>query len=351
MKKTLFETQRPYLEKAFGIHMQKGAQYVGRDGLAMDAQSVLITAPNSSIPFQFSNFIFPDTIKTLTAPMASTQVADEEKLGDWTMTSAEFPRSEYTGTVSAYGDFDETGAIGANFNWEPRKSFHVQTITRWGDRESEMYGIAGIKYAAELNEASTLRIAKFHNKAYIYGVTSVSNNYGLINDPALPAATAPTTKAAGNANVWTFAGSPNATPIEIYNDFLALYTQLVTQLLGQGMEADNLTKMKWVMPTLLKPALHRATPEFITSAWSTIKEQFPNVTIVSVPEYATGSGNLMQLIVEEIEGVKTVTPFFTEKMRAGPVIQGLSSYSQKKTAGTWGSVWKRPIACAQGIGY
>jgi hypothetical protein len=58
----------------------------------------------------------------------------------------------------------------------------------------------------------------------------------------------------------------------------------------------------------------------------------------------------MQLILEEVDGTKTTYSAFTEKMRAHPVIPDLSSWKQKKSAGTWGTIIRRPICIAQMLG-
>jgi hypothetical protein len=67
--------------------------------------------------------------------------------------------------------------------------------------------------------------------------------------------------------------------------------------------------------------------------------------VVSAVEYSaagTGTTELMQLIADEIEGQKTAFSGFTEKMRAHPVFVDLSSFKQKKSAGSWGSIIRRP---------
>ena len=76
----------------------------------------------------------------------------------------------------------------------------------------------------------------------------------------------------------------------------------------------------------------------------------PNMRIVTAPEYTTASGELVQLIVESIDGQETATCAFSEKMRAHGVVRDLSSYKQKKTQGSWGTVIFRPAAIASMIG-
>jgi len=46
----------------------------------------------------------------------------------------------------------------------------------------------------------------------------------------------------------------------------------------------------------------------------------------------------VQLIAPSVEGQKTVQSAFTEKMRAHAVVTKTSSWEQKKSQGTWGTI-------------
>jgi hypothetical protein len=74
------------------------------------------------------------------------------------------------------------------------------------------------------------------------------------------------------------------------------------------------------------------------------------MTIKTAPEYATASGNLVQLFADELEGQRTVSVAFTEKLRAHPMIIKESSFRQKKSQGTWGAILFRPILIASLLG-
>jgi hypothetical protein len=54
--------------------------------------------------------------------------------------------------------------------------------------------------------------------------------------------------------------------------------------------------------------------------------------------------------VDEVEGQRTADTAFTEKLRAHPIVVGSSSFRQKKSQGTWGTVIFRPAFIAQMIG-
>jgi hypothetical protein len=77
-----------------------------------------------------------------------------------------------------------------------------------------------------------------------------------------------------------------------------------------------------------------------------LKKNFPNLRVETAPEMSTAAGELVYLIVEEYEGVRTIEPTFTEKMRVHPMVLGLSSWQQKRSQGTVGAIIYRPLMVA-----
>ena len=308
-----------------------------QDGFACDAQPALVTVSNSGIPAFLSTFIDPKLIEILVAPMKAAEiVGDEVKKGDWTTETAMFPVVESTGVTSAYGDYSESGVAGVNSNFPQRQSFHYQVMTQWGERELERAGLARIDWANRVNIASALTLNKYQNKTYFFGVSGLQN-YGLLNDPSLSAAISPTTKIAGGTS-WA-----NATAQEINADVQKLYKQLQTQANGL-VELD--TKMTLALSPISEVYLTKTT-DFNVNVADILKKNFPNLTIKTAPEYSTQSGELAQLIVDELEGQRTASCGFTEKMRAHPIVVGASYFMQKKSQGTWGTVIFRPFLIAQ----
>lgn len=309
-------------------------------GFACDAQPTMITASNSGIPAFLSTFIDPKLIEVLVSPMKAVEIVGQEvKKGDWTTETVMFSMIESTGQTTAYGDYNETGSTGINANFPQRQSFHYQTITQWGERELERAGLAKIDFANRLNIASALTLNKFQNKAYFNGVAGLQN-YGLLNDPQLNAAIVPTTKAATGTS-WTV-----ATALEILADIQKLFKQLQTQS-GGLIELD--TKMTLAMSPSSEVYLTNTTI-YNVSVGDILKKNFPGMTVKTAPDYSTGSGELLQLIVDEYEGQRTAECAFTEKMRAHPVVIGSSSFRQKKSQGVWGTIIYRPMFIAQMLG-
>lgn len=306
---------------------------------ACDAQPSLITTSNSGIPAYLSTIWDPKVIDVVLQPMKAAKIVSaagtEVKKGDWTSTAAEFPMIEYTGSIATYSDRSGAGTAGANMNWIARQSYLYQTVTQWGELELDRMGLAKVDWANKKSIASVLVLNKFQNASYFYGISGLKN-YGLLNDPNLPASGTPSTKAAGGTT-WAV-----GTAVEIYNDFVTMFTTLQTQSGGNIETTDPLVL---ALSPAVKAQLLRVSPSFYSgkTVETVLHENFPNLRIETAPEYATGSGNLVQLILENYEGQQTVDVAFTEKLRAHATVVDMSSFKQKKSQGTWGAIIYRPM--------
>lgn len=334
------------IERKFGVVIPMAQDYLNPDaredfGMAMDAQPGLITTSNAGIPAFLANFVDPEMIRVLVTPNKAAQIFGETKKGDWTMLTTQFPVVESTGEVSSYGDFSNNGSSGANINFVSRQSYQFQTVTQWGERELEMAGLAKVNYAAELNVASALALDKFMNKSFFFGVTGLQN-YGLLNDPNLITPVTPGATGTGSGTLWSTKDGA-----AVYGDIAGvLYAKLITQTKGL---VNRESPMKLVMSPEMEVNLTK-TNQYNVNVSDQLKKNFPNMTVETAVEYNTAGGQLVQLIVDNIDGQKTGYCAFSEKMRAHPIKIELSSFKQKKSAGTWGSIVRMPIAIAQLLG-
>jgi len=319
-------------------------QFAHDINLAMDAQPGLITVSNAGIPAFLANYYDPEVVRILVSPMKATEIIGEAKKGDWTTLTTMFQVVESTGEVSSYGDYSNNGQSSANVNWVNRQSYHFQTVTRYGEREMEMAGEARIDFAQNLNIASVLTINKAANKIAFFGVAGL-DNYGLLNDPSLPAGITPLAPVApSTGTTWALKDGQG-----VYDDIRALYGQLVTQMKGL---VDRDAKMTLALSPESEVNLTK-TNQYNVNVSDQLKKNFPNLRVVSAVEYSaagTGTTELMQLILDEVDGQSTAFSGFTEKLRAHPVLVKLSSFQQKKSAGSWGAIIRRPVAIASMYG-
>lgn len=304
--------------------------------LAQDAQSVVVSGPNAGIPAWLANYFDPKVIDFLVTPMKAAEIVGESKKGDWVTKTITFLTSETTGQAVSYGDYNNGGQANANQTFPQRQSYHYQVHTQWGEQEIEIAALANIDLASRKNLASILILNKFQNKSYFYGISGLQN-YGLLNDPSLPAAITP---AVGS---WNDAAT---TSEDVFEDVRLLFVQLQTQLNG-NIEMD--AKMTLALSPVVEVALAK-TNQYGLTVVDRIKKVFPNMRFVNAVEYSTASGELVQLIADEIEGQRTAECVFTEKLRAHRIVVDTSSFKQKKSQGTWGTVIYRPMAIAQLLG-
>lgn len=321
------------LERDAGIVFMGGGKKLMDDkiaaALAMDAQPGLTTVGNSGIPAWMLNYVDPQLIEIILQPTKAAEVFGEMKKGDWTTETATFMTVEPTGEVSSYGDYNNNGVSGVNVNFPQRQSYHYQVFTRWGEREVARAGEAKIDYVARVNEASVNALNRFQNKTYLFGVKGLQN-YGVLNDPSLPASTAA-------AKTWA-----NSTGEEVYESIRKLFQTLLKQT---GGKIDMNTPLLLVCSPTASVDLTK-TNQYNVNVIDQLKKNFPNLRVETIPEYSAASGETVQLIVEELDGQRTLDCAFTEKMRAHNMVLEASSIKQKKSQGTWGAIIYRPFCIA-----
>lgn len=310
-----------------------GKDFGDLDGVAFDAQPELVTVGNAGIPAFLSNYLDPKLIEVIVSPMKAAEIAGETKKGDWLTTVTTFVMIESTGEVSAYGDYNNGGNADANSNFPQRQSFHYQTFTQWGEKELATAGLAGIDLASRKNIASVLVLNKFQNQTYFFGVAGLQN-YGLLNDPSLSAPIVPTVN-------WNL-----ATAEQIFGDVIRLFQ---TNLQQNGGTIDQNASMTLAMSPTQSVNLNK-TNQFNVNVFDQIAKNFPGLRVKTAPEFSTASGELVQMIVDDYEGQETLTAAFTEKLRAHAMVIDSSSFKQKKSQGTWGTIIFRPVFISQMLG-
>ena len=325
------------LGRRYGIHFMAdlGREARGMQLMAADAQPTLITAANAGIPSLFTTYVDPAIIEVLVSPTKAAELYGETKKGTWVSDTAMFIMAERTGEVSSYGDFSQDGMSNANVQFPQRQSYHYQTNTRWGERELARAAEAKVDWANQVNMASALTLKKYQNLTYLYGVAGLQN-YGGTNDPSLPAPITVT-------GTWF-----GATGSFIYADVLRLVQQIIAQ--GNGLLDAESTYTMGISPGNV--VNFNATDDFNVNVYTQIKTNFPNLKIVTVPEFAINGGGgaggteFVQLIADSVEGQRTAECAFTEKMRAHAIVTKTSSWEQKKSQGSWGTIIYQPFAIA-----
>jgi hypothetical protein len=314
----------------------------------------LSTDPNSALPWMLTSAIDPEIIRVIFSPLEFADILTERKAGVWTEQTRFFPITETTGEVSSYGDFANTGRAGMNFNYPQFQAYLFQTILQYGELEVDRVGLAKINYISELGLAAADLLNRFQNLTYAYGVQGLQN-YGIINNPYISASLTPATKAWGGTG-WFDNGSPAATANEVYNDIVAMIVQLVSQTNGA---MSIMSPMTLAMSPQSQIAMTFAN-SFGVYVKGLLKEGYPNVRIKAAPQYGTQSttnpqgystaGNVVQLIPDKIQGQTVAYAAYNEKLRAHKIVPDLSSWKQKETSGSWGTILRSPVAIVTMLG-
>lgn len=312
--------------------------------LAMDADPQPSLPGNGGIPAIVSTFIDPTIVETLFTPNRAVAILGrEEKRGSWAQDSFMIQRIEETGDTVAYDDYSEQGGVQVTPDWENRDVYRYQTMVTYGELEQERYGLAMLPYAAKKQRAAVNILDQDQNKFYFYGVSGLKN-YGLLNDPALPAPITPLT--VGGNVLWK-----DKQVVDKYNDILALYEDLVARtngIVGDGVDMSS--NLVLAMSNKLSVNLKSANEIFATSLEDMLKKAFPNMRFETAPQYSTDAGELIQMFVETAQGQEVGFMAYSEKLRAHPLVTEVSSYKQKYSGTTYGAVITQPFLFAQMLG-
>lgn len=311
--------------------------------IAMDA--ALQTAANVQLPALFATWYSPEVVEILQAPLLATQIFTEEKRGEWKDLQTMFPAVEYVGQTTAYSDFGRGLVADANIENVVRDTYRFQTFIQCGDLEQETTAAQKINLLSEKQKAAARTLHIDQNNFDFYGVEGLSI-YGLLNEPALPAAITASSVSTGASTTSTAWEDKSAT--QIYNDVLTLFNQLSAASAGL---INFQSKMKLLVPPDIYGYLAKVTDLGVAPTLQVLKGYFPNLEIMSVPQMKDEDGVCTaMLIATEIDGQPTGKFGFMEKLKTFRVVLEHSSMSQKWASSTTGFLLFRPFAISRMTG-
>lgn len=322
----------------------KAREAIASQSMAFDAApGSLVTQNNNGVPNWLTMYTSPEVVKVLLSRCAAEEIYDPVKNGELWVQTAAFPMLEYTGEVAPYGDYSGEGSSDYNANWPQRQEYVFQTVTKIGDAETQRMGMAKINAASAKQEASAMVLKRARNKIWFFGVEGLQN-YGILNDPALPAPISPPVD--GNGKLKLSEKSAD----DVYETIRVLYARLHSQtrgLIDDGLKMD--AEMKLCMSTDVAPNLKKKN-SFGLTVEAMLKDAFPKMKVVTAPEFSTEAGELMQLICPSVDGQRTGQLGYTELLHAHGMRRALSHFEEKKSSGNYGAVIFQPFAVAQMLG-
>jgi hypothetical protein len=319
-----------------------------KTALAMD--SALQTTPNVAYPASFFQYIDPQIVEILFGVTNANKIAPEVKQGTWADEFYTYTTEEAIGDVTAYSDRTENVTSEVNYEFQTREQARFETILQYGNLEVDKASQAKIALASRKQIAGANIIARKQNQFYLYGVSG-KINYGLLNDPNLNASINPNTITIGG-NTYTTWADKTANDAQnagnhVFNDVLKLWSELSSK---NGGNIDQNERIILAVSNNVVSYLS-APNAFGLTAMAMIKDNFPNLEVVQLPELSTQAGEQIKMIVPSLYGVDTVNLVYSDKFRAMQVVQTVSGYKQKLVSTSYGAVVKRSslIATMNGV--
>lgn len=319
-----------------------------KTALAMD--SALQTTPNVGYPASFFQYIDPQIVEILFGVTNANKIAPEVKQGSWADEYYSFINEETAGDVTAYSDRTENVTTEVNYNFQTREQARFETIIQYGNLETDKASQAKIALASRKQIAGANIIARKQNQFYLFGVSNLIN-YGLLNDPNLNPSINPNSITVGGNTYTTWADKvANDTASagnHVFNDVLKLWSELSAK---NGGNIDQNERIILAVSNAVVSYLS-APNQFGLTAMQMIKDNFPNLEVVQLPELSTNAGEQIKMIVPSLYGVDTVNLVYSDKFRALQVVQTVSGFKQKLVGTSYGAVVKRAslIATMTGV--
>lgn len=321
---------------------------LSKTALAMD--SALQTTPNVGYPASFFQYIDPQIVEILFGVTNANKIAPEVKQGSWADEYYTYTAEEATGDVTAYSDRTENVTTEVNYNFQTREQARFETIIQYGNLETDKANQAKIALASRKQIAGANIIARKQNQFYLYGVSG-KINYGLLNDPNLNASINPNSITIGGNTYTTWADKvahdASSAGNHVFNDVLKLWSELSAK---NGGNIDQNERIILAVSNAVVSYLS-APNQFGLTAMQMIKDNFPNLEVVQLPELSTQAGEQIKMIVPSLYGVDTVNLVYSDKFRALQVVQTVSGFKQKLVSTSYGAVVKRAslIATMTGV--
>jgi hypothetical protein len=307
-------------------------------GYAMDATQSPITTATIPGPIQFYQSWLPGMIEIVTAPRLIDELIGRSSVGSWEDEQIVQQVTEMTGAPQPYTDLGNVPLS----DWNPQ--FVTRTVVRF--EQGLRVGILEEARAARIRvdsggvkrRSAGIQLEIARNMIGFYGYNGGNNlTYGFLNDPNLPAYTSAAT---GNWNTATF--------LQIQGDLLAAFSALRTQT--QGL-VDPSKDMITLAVSLNRIDQLAKTSDFGISVWAWLKQFYPNVRVIGVPQLnnANGGANVFYVYADKVNDSGTDDQ--ATWLQAVPAIFQLlgvqkltKAYEEDYSNATAGAFLKRPYA-------
>ena len=261
-----------------------------------DAQVAPQSSYNVPALNQFLQNWLPGAVRMFTAPRRAEELLGFVQAGDFADETIVARFIEMFGYTQTYGDLNEVPKAGYNAEYQSRQIVRFQGGVQSDRLESQRMAKIGVSDIDEKRASLARAFAITENLVSFNGFTGVKT-YGLLNDPNLPSYVAVASTGTGSSPLW----STKTTALrwaDVLASVQALFTQTKTSF---DPTKDEFT---WAISTPTKMQLADfmvvGGTSLSVSLGDYIKQQYPNIRIITIPEFdgANGGTNVWYMYIE-----------------------------------------------------
>lgn len=320
-----------------------------RTGMAMDSNfTAPITTPSIPTPIQFLQTWLPGFVKVLTAARKIDELVGIKTVGSWEDEEIVQGMVEPSGVAVEYGDYTNIPFTSWNTNFERRTIVRAEMGMQVAVLEEARAAAMRLNSAETKRQQAAVSLEIFRNAVGFYGwnVNGTNRTFGFLNDPnLLPAITSSTS------------GWDSATFQQIIGDIRMWIVTLRTQ--SQDQIDPEKIDLTLALP-MNRVDFLSVTTDFGISVRDWIKQTYPKMRIVSVPELQgiDTSTNMAYLYAEDIpssidgstDGGEVFAQLVQTKFITLGVEKKVKSYLEDYSSAIAGVLCKRPWATVRIMG-
>lgn len=312
-----------------------------------------LTAPltTASVPGIIQNLQhwLPGLVQIITAARKIDTLIGVTTQGNWYDEEIVQQVLERVGNARPYTDSGNVPHSSWNTNYERRTIVRFEEGMEVGRLEEARSAAIRVNSASEKRGAAADSLEIERNRIGFFGYNNGANRtYGLLNDTDLPAYVTLATGAGGDTE-WS-----TKTYLEIIADLLTSFTALRVQ--SQDKIDPKTDKLTLGISITAVDSLSRVN-DLGKSVYQWMKENYPNVRVVSVPEFnaANGGESVYYLYADSVadsgsDDRRTFIQVVPTKFRTNGVDQKAKSYEESYGNATAGVMTKRPYAIVRYTG-
>lgn len=311
---------------------------------AMDAIQQPVTTPSITNLVQFYQNWLPGIIEVQTAARKIDEIVGMNVSGAWSDEQIVQQIVENSGAAVPYGDATAVPFADWNQNFVYRTVVRFEQGMRVGILEEDRSARSRVNSGAQKRKSAGLQLEIARNQIGFYGYNAGANlTYGLLNDPGLPA------YVGVSGGTWASA------------TFLVIQAQILTALAAlrtQTQEVVDPHTTPITMTVAMAAVDYLAkTSDFGVSVWAWLKQYYPNVRVVSCPQYnaANAGSNVFTLHADTVadsgtDDTKTFVQVVPAKFQLLGIQKTAKYYEEDYSNATAGVFCKRPYAVYRASG-